>query len=164
MKIQITYWLSGSVLFEHEAENNTLRITLEEAVKAGASLEGASLIGARLDGASLIGARLDGARLDGARLGGARLDGARLDGASLIGARLVGEVLSKAPISLLNLRWHVLITAPFMKIGCKRYRHDEWKNFTDSEIEAMDTDALAFWRKWKTPLLSLCDAHKDVEK
>jgi hypothetical protein len=184
MKIQITYWLSGSVLFEHEAENNTLRITLEAAVKAGASLigarldgarldgarldgarlDGASLIGASLDGASLIGASLDGASLDGARLDGARLDGASLIGASLIGARLVGEVLSKAPISLFNLRWHVLITATFMKIGCKRYRHDEWKNFTDSEIEAMDTDALAFWRKWKTPLLSLCDAHKDVEK
>ena len=45
IKIQIkSIW--GEVLFEYEKENNTLKDTLEEAVKQGASLEGASLEGA----------------------------------------------------------------------------------------------------------------------
>ncbi len=39
MKIQITALFSGSVLFEHEAENNTVSLTLVAAVKAGAKSE-----------------------------------------------------------------------------------------------------------------------------
>lgn len=41
----------GEVLFEHERENNTLRITLEEAVRQKADLSGADLSGANLWGA-----------------------------------------------------------------------------------------------------------------
>ena len=59
MKIQITSRFTGSVLFEHEAEENTVRLTLEAAVSAGANLAGAYLAGANLDGAYLAGANLD---------------------------------------------------------------------------------------------------------
>jgi hypothetical protein len=83
MKIEIKHWLSGKIIFSHDCENNTWRLTVEAAVNGNISLDGA-----RLDGARLVGARLVGARLDGARLVGARLDGARLDGARLVGARL----------------------------------------------------------------------------
>jgi len=56
-KIQIkSLW--GSVLFEFEKEDNTIKDTLEEAVKNGANLNGASLDGANLDGANLDGASL----------------------------------------------------------------------------------------------------------
>lgn len=34
VKIQITHWITGSVLFEYEAENNTKRETILQAVKA----------------------------------------------------------------------------------------------------------------------------------
>ena len=45
IKIQIkSIW--GEVLFEHEKENNTIKDTLEEAVKQGANLNGANLYGA----------------------------------------------------------------------------------------------------------------------
>jgi hypothetical protein len=103
MKIEIKHWLSGTVLFAHDAEKNTIKLTLEAGVKAGARLDGASLdgarlVGARLVGASLVGARLDGASLDGASLDGASLDGASLDGASLDGARLVGARLVGASL------------------------------------------------------------------
>lgn len=58
MKIEIKCRFSGKVLFEHDAENNTLRLTVEAAVKAGASLVGAYLDGASLDDKSkLVGAR-----------------------------------------------------------------------------------------------------------
>ena len=40
----------GNLLFEHEAENNTLKKTLEEAVKSDANLVGANLGGAYLGG------------------------------------------------------------------------------------------------------------------
>ena len=44
----------GNVLFEHEKENNTIKDTLEEAVKIGANLVGANLDGAYLRGANLV--------------------------------------------------------------------------------------------------------------
>ena len=88
MKFEIKSWLNGGILFSCETES--LKLTLEAAVKEKINLAYASLVGARLDGASLVGARLDGARLDGARLAGARLDGASLVGARLVGASLDG--------------------------------------------------------------------------
>ena len=56
MKIQITARFTGSVLFEHEAENNTMKLTLEAAISAGANLAGAYLYGTNLDGTNLDGA------------------------------------------------------------------------------------------------------------
>ena len=177
MKIQIISRLSGAVLFEHEAERNTVALTLVAAVKArvnltdarldgaslvGANLYGASLVGANLDGASLVGANLTDARLDGAKLDGARLVGAKLDGAKLVGANLDGEILNKAPISLLNLHWPVLITSQYMRIGCQRHTHKEWGAFTNREIKSMAPGAISFWRKWKAPLLALCDINHEV--
>ena len=197
MKIQITALFSGSVLFEHEAERNTVALTLVAAVKAGANLDGANLaranltdarldgakliganlygaslvganlaraklIGANLVGANLYGASLVGASLVGANLDGASLDGAKLDGASLVGANLDGEILNKAPISLLNLHWPVLITSQYMRIGCQRHTHKEWGAFTNREIKSMAPGAISFWRKWKAPLLALCDINHEV--
>ena len=167
MKIQITDLFSGSVLFEHEAENNTVSLTLVAAVKAGASLDGASLAGANLTGANLGGAYLAGASLDGASLAGANLTGANLDrayldGANLDGANLDGEVLNKAPISLINLQWSILVTGQYMRIGCQRHTHEEWRDFTDAKIRNMAIDALAFWRKWKAPLLAICHANHEA--
>ena len=67
VKIQIkTKWF-GSVLFEYEKENNTIKDTLIEAVKKGAYLKGAYLAGADLTGAYLTGADLKGADLTGAK-------------------------------------------------------------------------------------------------
>ena len=154
------------MLFEHEAEYNTVSATLVAAVKAGANLAGAYLAGANLAGAYLGGAYLGGANLGGANLGGANLDGASLDGASLdgaylAGANLDGEALNKAPISLINLQWSILITGQYMRIGCQRHTHEEWRDFTDAKIRNMAIGALAFWREWKAPLLAICHANHE---
>ena len=108
IKIQIKS-IFGDLLFEHEKENNTIKDTVEEAVRQnvslnGASLDGASLYGASLDGASLYGALLNGASLDGASLDGALLNGASLYRASLAGASLNGASLYGASLNgaLLN--------------------------------------------------------------
>ena len=68
MKIQITARFTGLVLFEHEAENNTMKLTLEAAISAGANLAGANLARANLAGANLAGAYLaDKSELQGDR-------------------------------------------------------------------------------------------------
>ena len=58
LKIQITARFTGLVLFEHEAENNTMKLTLEAAISARANLAGANLARANLAGANLDGANL----------------------------------------------------------------------------------------------------------
>ena len=135
--------------------------TIKEAAEKGkANLDGADLRGADLRGANLDGANLDGANLRGANLDGANLDGADLRGADLYGANLDGEKITKTPLSIVSLRYWCLISDGFMRLGCKRFTHDEWANFTDEQISRMDAGALEFWTQWKAPLLAMCAVHK----
>ena len=62
IKLQIKSRWTGSVLFEYEKENNTIKDTLIAAVKSGAYLRGADLSGADLRGAYLSDADLSGAK------------------------------------------------------------------------------------------------------
>ena len=158
MKLSILSRFNASILFEYEAEENSLKITLQVAVKNGADLRGANL-----DGANLRGANLYGADLDGADLYGANLRGADLRGASLRDANLDGEKLVKTPLQLNNLKWFVLISDKYLRIGCQRFTIEEWRNFDDAAIVKMDFAALKFWRKWKVPIMALCDAHATAE-
>ena len=108
MKIEIKCRFSGKVLFEHDAEGNTLRLTVEVAAKFNANLSGADLSRANLAGAYLAGANLSRADLAGANL--ARADLARADlsranlaGADLYGANLAGADLARADLSRADL-------------------------------------------------------------
>ena len=97
IKIEIkTIW--GDIIFTYEKENNTVKDTLQEAVKSGADLYGADLYGADLYGANLYGADLRDADLGGANLRGADLYGANLRGANLYGANLYGADLRDADL------------------------------------------------------------------
>ena len=214
MKISIFNRFSASVIFEHTVENNTLKLTLELALKSGADLYGANLRGANLRGANLRGADLRdadlrdanlysadlyganlydadlydadlrgadlrdadlrdadlrdadlyGANLRGANLRGADLRGADLYSADLYGANLRGEILTKTPLQLNNLKWFVLISDSYLRIGCQRHLIADWEKFKDSEIEKMDSGALNFWKKWKNSILALCKAHSENEE
>ena len=168
MKLSILSRFDASLLFEYEAEENSLKITLQAAIKNGADLDGANLRSANLRGADLSGADLDGANfyganLYGANLRGADLRGANLRGADLYGANLDGEKLTKTPLQLNNLKWLVLISDKHLRIGCQRFTIEEWKNFDDAAIAEMNFEALKFWRKWKAPIIALCDAHTTAE-
>ena len=68
MNIQIKSRLSAEVLFEHDCENNSIRLTLELAIKSDANLSDANLSGANLSRADLSDANLSGANLSGAYL------------------------------------------------------------------------------------------------
>ena len=103
MNIQIKSRFTAAVLFEHDAENNSIRLTLELAIKSEANLRGANLSRANLSGADLSGADLSGADLSEADLRVANLTGANLSGADLRGANLSEANLSEANLSRANL-------------------------------------------------------------
>ena len=103
MNIQIKSRLTGTVLFEHDCEGNSVRLTLELAIKSDADLSRANLSGADLSGADLSRANLSGAYLSGANLSGADLSGADLSRANLSRANLSGADLSGANLSGANL-------------------------------------------------------------
>ena len=58
MNIQIKSRFTGTVLFEHDCEGNSVRLTLELAIKSGANLSDADLSDAYLSGANLSRADL----------------------------------------------------------------------------------------------------------
>ena len=99
------------------------------------------------------------ADLRGANLRDADLRGANLRDAHLDGANLDGEKLTKSPLVITGLRYWCLISDGYMRLGCKRFTHEEWTDFSDDEIEKMDICALKFWKQWKESLLSMCKAH-----
>ena len=178
---------------KHAAENgradlcgaNLCEANLCEADLCGANLRGADLCGANLRGADLCGADLRGADLCGADLREANLRGANLREANLRGADLCGanlceadlreadlrgaviecEKITKTPIQIpIGLTYVALITNGFMRLGCKRYSHAEWAEFSDDQISEMDSEALEFWKVWKAPLLAMCAAHAGESK
>ena len=89
--LQIKNRFTGSLIFEYESENNTIKETLLEAVKAKADLYGANLRGADLYGADLRDANLRDADLYGSNLRCANLYGANLRGAKDIPAIAIAE-------------------------------------------------------------------------
>jgi hypothetical protein len=165
---EIKHRYTENILYACDAENLKDAVIEAAAKKAdlggaylrGADLGGAYLRGAYLSGADLGGAYLRGADLGGADLGGAYLRGAYLSGADLSGAYLSSEKIAIAPISILNLTWDILISESYLKIGCQRHTHDEWKAFTDDEIAEMESRASSFWTSNKIWLLSACKYHR----
>lgn len=116
IKIKIKNRLTGSIIFEYSKKDNTIKDTLEEAIRRGANLRGADLRGADLLGAYLRGADLSDADLSDADLRDAYLIGAYLRDANLHGADLRGAYLRDA-----NLRGAYLRGAdniPFIPIAC----------------------------------------------
>jgi uncharacterized protein YjbI with pentapeptide repeats len=139
MNYQIKHRFTGDVLFECDIPEShsgmAARFALEKAHSSRANLSGANLYGANLYGANLYGAKND------------------------------GEEIAITPIPIGGLRWPVLVTDGYMRIGCQRHSHDEWASFTAAQIEDMASDAPDFWAQWKDSLLSMCRAHASkIEK
>lgn len=100
IQIKSTY---GDVLYEHTCEDNSIKKTVEEAVKNNVPLLGAYLNGADLRYAYLRGAYMYGASLCYADLRGADLSGADLCDANLSGADLRGADMRNAELSRTNI-------------------------------------------------------------
>ena len=97
VKLQIKTW-SGTVLFEYESVDNTIRKTVEEAVKVKADLSSADLSYADLRSANLRSADLRSANLSYANLRYADLSYANLSYADLSSADLSSANLSYADL------------------------------------------------------------------
>lgn len=195
MKIEIRDRYTNDVIFSHDCENNTIKLTVLLAIDnkislananlsdanleganlsyanliganlsyanlsyadlKGANLRGADLIGANLIGANLRGtnlnlADLEGANLIGANLRGANLEGANLSDANLIGANLIDAIGNMREICSMQIEtYKIAFTKDILQIGCKHYSHQEWFDFRDDIIDAMDRSALLFWEKYK---------------
>ncbi|OED34255.1 hypothetical protein AB832_07820 [Flavobacteriaceae bacterium (ex Bugula neritina AB1)] len=109
MRIEIKNRWNLKVLYSHEQNNNSFRVTILKAISEGADLKGADLKdadleGADLEGANLKGANLEGANLEGAYLKDANLEGANLKGANLKDADLEGAYLKDADLEGANLK------------------------------------------------------------
>ena len=159
MKHEIKNRYTGEVLFTFEYdEKNTsgiiVRDALEKALSFGADLRCADLRFADLRFANLEGAKLEGADLRYADLRFAKLEGAKLEGANL-------ECAKNAPLIISGLSYTCYIDGMGnMRIGCQIHTVEEWKKFTDEQIKDMDSEALEFWNKHKSMLLSICDSYK----
>ena len=134
VKIQIKS-IFGKVLFELEKENNTIRETLEEAVRVDADLRGANLGSADLGGANLRDADLGGADLVGANLRGANLRDADLGGANLGSANLRGVKNKETATLPIFCKWNFGIKGNLIVIGCKEKTIEQWDLWFDSEEE-----------------------------
>jgi hypothetical protein len=131
-----------------------------------ADLRGADLQDADLEFAYLRRADLRGSDLRGTNLRGADLRDADLQGAILQGAILQDTNLQNTNLQYADIRWvsgdgkriktiidqyRIVIMQEYgvMAIGCKQYSIDKWMNFSDKEIDKMDTGALHWWKVWK---------------
>ena len=159
IKIQIKS-VFEKVLFALEKENNTIKETLEQAVKENANLECANLVDADLRNADLRNSNLRNADLEGADLRNADLEGADLRNADLInsnlrnadlrnsnlegadlrnsnleGANLKGAKNKETAILPIFCEWSYGIKGDLIIIGCKQKTIEEWDIWFNSNDE-----------------------------
>ena len=146
MKIKIEIKsVFGKVLFALEKENNTIKDTLEEAVRNNVNLECANL-----RNADLINANLENANLEYVNLEYANLRNANLENANLYNADLRNANLENANLEYVNLeyaknketailpifcKWSYGIKGDLIKIGCVEKTIEQWDLWFDSEEE-----------------------------
>lgn len=146
---------------------------------AGADLRGANMMGARVVSADFRGANLNSANLNSANMTDARAVGANLRNVKLWGANLRNVKLLDADIRGADIRgahglndwvkcvqierYPVTYTSEVIQIGCEQHPIENWRNFSDDQIYAMDrTISSAWWDKWKDWLfatIELAPAH-----
>ena len=137
-------------------ENGGVRADLSRANLAGANLSGANLYRADLSRANLSRSNLSRsnlyrANLTGADLSRANLAGANLSGANLYRANLAGVKGNNRNINTIHCgTYDIAYTDAVLQIGCEHHAIEEWWQFSDAEIRAMDEHtALKWWKIWK---------------
>ena len=107
MKIEIKNRYDGSVIYSHECEGNTIKKTVEKAVKENANLENANL---------------ENAVLENAYLGNANLRDAKNKDEAV-----------KVPM---YCKWsHGVTNGSLIQIGCKKRTIEDWDKFFSSNEE-----------------------------
>jgi len=129
---------------------NLHEANLHEANLHGADLSEANLSEANLSEANLHEANLHEANLHEANLYRADLSEANLHEANLHGADLHGTIGNMREVCSMQIEdFPITFTKNVLQIGCKNHTHEQWRAFTDAEIDSMHSQALPFWKKWK---------------
>jgi hypothetical protein len=223
MLIEIKRWDNRKVIFAHDCENNSVKKTLELALKtnnnlrfadlsradlsradlsradlsnadlrgvdlsradlsradlsradlSNADLRGADLSRVDLSRADLSRADLSNADLRGADLRDANLRIANLSFANLSFANLSFANLSSANLSNADLRdaignmrqvfsmqlatYKIVFTKEKLFFDFKSYRIEEWCNFSDAEISAMEDNTRAWYQKWRDIIVAVIE-------
>ena len=152
MNIQIKSRLSAEVLFEHDCENNSIRLTLELAIKSRADLSGACLSSADLSSADLRDACLSSADLSSAYLSGAYLKNKE----KLVGKR---PILQIGPIGSRHAYFVAYITDKGLRFdaGCQRQITREVFESRLTELHGENEHAKEY-----RAVLALIDAHAEI--
>ena len=142
----------GDVIFKHTAENNSIKITVEEAVKKNVNLFGADLNRVNFKGANLEGANLEGADLTGSIFEGANLEGAYLKGTDLYCANFEGANLKYANLEGANLEGTYffdadLKNAKFKDANFRWASLDGAKNIPNIPLACPSEGAFVAWKK-----------------
>ena len=106
-KIQIKD-IHGSIIFEYECEENSIKKTVEMAVSKGVNLKEADFSCADLSGATLSDTDLSSANLRGTDLRGATLSGSDLSYADISNADLRNADLRSVYLCYASLYWAIL--------------------------------------------------------
>jgi hypothetical protein len=129
-KIEIKNRFTNKVIFSHECENNTIKITVEQAVKVHANLSNANLSNANLSNANLSSANLSNADLSNADLSNANLSNADLSNADLSNSKNLDKTV-KLPMCC---KWtHGITNGNLIHIGCEKRTIEEWDLFFSSD-------------------------------
>jgi len=115
IKLQIKNRYTGSVLFEYESENNTIKETLLQALKSGSDLRGSDLRGSNLRGSDLRGSDLRGSDLSDSNLSGSNLSGSNLSGSDLRASDLRRSDLLPIKQDFFDVLLHGLPEIAFLK-------------------------------------------------
>ena len=146
IKFNVTSRFSKLIAFtaEIDATDDT-----EMSVKLGLSVNWALKNGASLSGASLLGANLSGVDLSRTNLSGANLSGVDLSRANGINDFIKCIQIETYPITY---------TDEVMQIGCERHKIADWRDFDSRRIADMDgKSALNFWAKYKDWIFQTID-------
>ena len=110
----------------------------------GWDLQEANFRKANLKGANFKGINLLGADFEKARLKGTNFTGVNLELVTGNGKELVSKQISK---------YWVVWWRDRIQIGCKKHSRDEWLAFSDREINALNPNALAWWKNHKEEVI-----------
>ena len=151
--------VNGVVLFSHTAENNTVKITVEEAVKKNVRLTWADLGGANLAGADLADANLSWANLKGANL-----KGANLKDANLYRANLAWATLERADLNFAFLKCADLTGAHLTGANLNAAHLNGAKNIPFIPLACPSEGAFVAWKKVEGKYLVKLQVPEDARR
>ena len=167
MKIEIKHRFTGTVIFSHEAENNTIKLTVEAAVNlrnsdlSNSNLRNSNLRNSDLSNSNLRNSDLSYSDLRNSDLSNSDLSNSNLRNSDLSGATYGNGIpFTKPPLQLTGLKWPILIMDTHIKIGCELHPTSDWAGFKNSRIKLMDANALDFWATNKDLILMAANLHQ----